>query len=235
MTRFGQGHTSQERSSPRYFDHLEGGRLNNTSHHSFRTLPPPVHTNNHRSRFENSGSYASIARTALRARANNERNRYFPRQIGHRQFPREFQRTANQLDAANSNLRALLEDPIPTMSPSSLMSATNESTSEAEGSRHSKRRKLDTDKQPTNYKGFSYGYYGQVVPGQLKMEIVSCDGGSFESDSNKHAAENVLRDDHSVYCTKANRCNLILRHQGATPFCLDELIIKAPPRGYTAP
>lgn len=183
---------------------------------------------------------AAERRTAFRARMNNERHLDRHRHSAHERSssgPRELHRVASQLDAASSTLRALLDDPIPTMSPPSLpsQSTANDSTSETEPSHRFKRRKLDTDKQPADYKGFAYGFYGQVVPGQLRMEIVSCDGGSFESDSNRHAAENVLRDDRSVYCTKANRCNLILRHQGATPFCLEELVIKAPPRGYTAP
>jgi hypothetical protein len=44
-----------------------------------------------------------------------------------------------------------------------------------------------------------------------------------------------LKNDATVYCTKSNRCNLVLRHQGATVFSLKELIIKAPHSGYTAP
>lgn len=59
------------------------------------------------------------------------------------------------------------------------------------------------------------------------MEIVSCDGGMFSNQSS-YAAENILKDDNSVYCTKGNRCNIILQHQGATVFTLKELIIKAP-------
>jgi len=68
------------------------------------------------------------------------------------------------------------------------------------------------------------------------MEIVSCDGGEFsDSYSAMYRAENVLRDDKSVYCTKSSRCNLLLRHQGETTFCLQKIVIKAPERGFTAP
>ncbi|KAH8663588.1 hypothetical protein BGZ60DRAFT_565634 [Tricladium varicosporioides] len=106
---------------------------------------------------------------------------------------------------------------------------------EAEPSRR-KRRKLDSDGMDSGYKGFSYGRYGQVEPGELKMEIVSCDGGMFpEQGDRDYKAENLLRTDDSVYCTQSNRCNLVLRHQGATVFCLKELVIKAPHAGYTAP
>lgn len=59
------------------------------------------------------------------------------------------------------------------------------------------------------------------------MEIVSCDGGMFSNESS-YAAENILRNDNSVYCTKGNRCNIVLRHQGSTAFTLQELIIKGP-------
>jgi hypothetical protein len=87
----------------------------------------------------------------------------------------------------------------------------------------------------SGFKGFSYGRYGQVEPGKLKMEIVSCDGGIFSEHGGNYAAENVLKNDSTVYCTKSNRCNLVLRHQGGTAFSLKELIIKAPHSGYTAP
>jgi hypothetical protein len=67
------------------------------------------------------------------------------------------------------------------------------------------------------------------------MEIVSCDGGIFQGNDTSYSAENVLRNDNSVYCTKSNRCNLVIRHQGGTVFSLKELVIKAPHSGFTAP
>ena len=84
---------------------------------------------------------------------------------------------------------------------------------------------------------FKYGKYGQVEPGQLRVEIASCDGGTYSdgAEPEAHSAENILRNDESVYCTGGNQCNLVLRHLGETPFCLTELVIKAPKRGYTAP
>jgi hypothetical protein len=99
-----------------------------------------------------------------------------------------------------------------------------------------KRRKLDPDRRPNSFRSFRYGYYGQVKPGPLKMEIVSCDGGLYHNESN-YAFENILKDDKTVYCTKGNRCNLVLRHQGATVFNTSELVIKAPgPRSiYSSP
>ncbi|KAI5459869.1 hypothetical protein BGZ63DRAFT_359154 [Mariannaea sp. PMI_226] len=93
--------------------------------------------------------------------------------------------------------------------------------------RRPKRRKLDSDRLVPSFKGFRYGKYGQVEPGQLRMEIVSCDGGMFSNETS-YSAENILKDDLSVYCTKGQRCNIVLRHQGATVFTLQELVIKAP-------
>jgi hypothetical protein len=92
-----------------------------------------------------------------------------------------------------------------------------------------------TDKLDSEFAGFSYGKYGQVEPGKLKMEIVSCDGGIYQEHGGDYSAENILKNDGTVYCTKSNRCNLVLRHQGATVFSLKELVIKAPHSGYTAP
>ncbi|PGH28965.1 hypothetical protein GX50_08294 [[Emmonsia] crescens] len=98
-----------------------------------------------------------------------------------------------------------------------------------------KRRKLDSDDKREGIRGFSYGHYGQVVPGALEMEIVSCDGGTYEANGENSYPENVLLNDSSVYCTKSDRCNLILRHQGETPFCLKKIVIKAPKSGFDAP
>jgi len=147
----------------------------------------------------------------------------------------DLQHAGRQLEQASSNLRALLDDPVPDISSPVL---DPEYSGEAEHNRRAKRRKLDSDTLDSTFAGFSYGRYGQVEPGKLKMEIVSCDGGIFQDHSGNYAnysAENVLKNDASVYCTKSNRCNLVLRHQGATVFSLKELIIKAPHSGYTAP
>ncbi len=135
-----------------------------------------------------------------------------------------------------SNLSALLEDPPRLTSPSI---TAQEYSGEAEVNRRRfKRRKLETDGLKPEYQAVSYGHFGQVVPGRLKMEIVSCDGGNYPKErpgDKDHPAENVLRNDKSVYCTKSNRCNLVLRHEGETAFCLKKLVIKAPQRGFTAP
>lgn len=103
-----------------------------------------------------------------------------------------------------------------------------------ENYRRAKRRKLDSDKVSPSYKSVLYGKYGQVEPGPLLLEIVSCDGGLFR-DGRAYVAENILKDDASVYCTRTNRCNIILRHQGGTVFSLKELVIKAPGSHYSQP
>lgn len=104
-----------------------------------------------------------------------------------------------------------------------------------EDSRGAKRRKLDSDRLASNFRGFQYGRYGQVQPGYLKMELVSCDGGLYSDDTTKYAAENILKNDSTVYCTEGSRCNIVLRHQGATVFTLKELVIKAPRSNFTSP
>ena len=146
----------------------------------------------------------------------------------------DLRQAGRQLEAASSSLRALLDDPVPDI-PSPSLLTLHDYSGDAEYSRRAKRRKLDTDKLDSGFTGFSYGKYGQVEPGKLQMEIVSCDGGIYQEFGGDYCAENVLRGDDSVYCTKSNRCNLVLRHQGATVFSLKELVIKAPHSGYTAP
>ncbi|KAK6950475.1 hypothetical protein Daesc_008803 [Daldinia eschscholtzii] len=105
----------------------------------------------------------------------------------------------------------------------------------AEENRRVKRRRLDSDRLPSSFQGFRYGKYGQVEPGQLTMELVSCDGGIYSDNGHRYAAENILKNDQTVYCTEGPRCNIILRHQGSTVFTLKELIIKAPRSHFTSP
>ncbi|RKF82773.1 putative regulator of chromosome condensation -like protein [Golovinomyces cichoracearum] len=142
----------------------------------------------------------------------------------------DLQHAGHQLEQASSNLRALLDDPV-----AELPIPISESNPVDSDFRRVKRRKLNSDNSESTFTGFTYGKFGQVEPGKLKMEIVSCDGGILEGTDMQHPAENVLENDNTVYCTKSNRCNLILQHQGATVFCLKELCIKAPHSGYTAP
>ncbi|KPM46016.1 hypothetical protein AK830_g559 [Neonectria ditissima] len=145
--------------------------------------------------------------------------------------PANFEDLDRSLEEANSHIRLLVdlqnqltpEYPIhvPSFSPPLRPQDPPDSN------RRHKRRKLDSDRLVPSFKGFRYGKYGQVEPGPLQMEIVSCDGGMFSNESS-YAAENILKNDTSVYCTKGNRCNIVLRHQGATVFTLQELVIKAP-------
>lgn len=125
------------------------------------------------------------------------------------------QQAVERLNEASSNLSSLLDQPIPRMR--SLDLSTREYSGEAgENKRRAKRRKLDADSSSTGHLGgFSHGYHRQALPGPLKMELVSCDGG-LHMEGARHGRdfwpENVLRNDQSVYCTDNNKCNLILRH-----------------------
>ncbi len=147
------------------------------------------------------------------------------------------QRVVDRLNEASSSLHPLLDHHALRLDPSDIN--TREYSGEAEvNRRRAKRRKLDGDPLSSSFKGFSYGYHGQVVPGKLKMEIFSCDGGLYVDPARhgiNYCSENVLRNDKSVYCTDSNNCNIIMCHQGKTNFSLDKLVIKAPERGFTAP
>ncbi|KUI60084.1 hypothetical protein VP1G_07311 [Cytospora mali] len=150
--------------------------------------------------------------------------------------PASFEDLEDDLDDANSQLRALLDYTNATiMSP--LSPSTHSHTvqqDQAEDSRRVKRRKLDSERTGSSPKGFRYGRFGQIEPGQLKMEIESCDGGIY-ADERINPPENILKDDNSVYCTKRNRCNIVLRHQDATLFTLKEIVIRAPAHGFSSP
>lgn len=145
-----------------------------------------------------------------------------------------FQQGARMRES-DSPLNSLLDEPTPPIASPSLLAS--DYTIDRQSSRWSaKRQKLNSDDKREGLRGFSYGQYGQVVPGALQMEIVSCDGGTYaEPDGETSWPENVLLNDSSVYCTKSDRCNLVLRHRGETPFCLRKIVIKAPKSGFDAP
>lgn len=142
-----------------------------------------------------------------------------------------------RFNEATSEISSLLDRPVPRIGSPDI--STREYSGEAEVNRRRKRRKLDSDPLfGAGMRGFNYGYRGQVVPGQLKMEMAHCDGG-LDSEAARHGREyvpeNVLINDKSVYCTGNSQCNLLLRHKAETSFCLKKLVIKAPERGFTAP
>ncbi|KAL2282726.1 hypothetical protein FJTKL_10351 [Diaporthe vaccinii] len=151
--------------------------------------------------------------------------------------PTSFEDLEYDLDDANSQLRALLDYTNTAMMPSPLSPTSHSHTpypEQVEDSRRVKRRKLDSERAGSSFKGFRYGRFGQIEPGQLKMEIESCDGGMY-ADSNTNPPGSILKRDNSVYCTKRNRCNIVLKHQGATVFTLSELVIRAPSANYSSP
>ncbi|KAI8634853.1 hypothetical protein F5Y19DRAFT_469903 [Xylariaceae sp. FL1651] len=155
----------------------------------------------------------------------------------HSQSPLDDGQSHRSREDMSSQLRALLDftNTTPRAIPELFTPLTPQQHEPPEDARRVKRRKLDSDRLSSNFRGFQYGKYGQVQPGQLTMELVSCDGGIYSDDTTKYAAENILKNDQSVYCTEGPRCNIVLRHQGATVFTLTELVIKAPRSNFTSP
>ncbi|KAK4175023.1 hypothetical protein QBC36DRAFT_332332 [Triangularia setosa] len=189
-------------------------------------------------------SLGSRARPGMASGSGSRSSRYRPgERLLERHRATNFDSRSNntsydELPDANSHLRALLDlsnisTVIPPLAPTG-MTPPSHSQDTAEDNRRIKRRKLDSDKIGPRFKGFHYGHYGQLEPGRLTMEIVSCDGGLYQ-ESLQYPPENILKNDDSVYCTKGNRCNIILRHTGATVFSLTELVIKAPGSSYSCP
>ncbi|GAB7347819.1 hypothetical protein MBLNU459_g5356t1 [Dothideomycetes sp. NU459] len=116
--------------------------------------------------------------------------------------------------------------------------STTDPSSDADDTRprQAKRRKLHQyDQEPRST--FKYGYYGQVEPGKLRLELESCDGDTFRDELSDISLgpENILKHDKSVYCSRASKCNIVLRHHDFSPFCLEKLHIIAPENGFTAP
>lgn len=181
--------------------------------------------------------------SAIRSRLFETTSDRLIRPVRHRRHDRPnfstnagtIQQAVDSLNTASTGISSLSQEPVLLLNTP--YSAAARTHSGEEGSRRrAKRRRLDED-YPLGFKAINYGYRGQVVSGALKMEIVSCDGG-LHADSRhgrEYWPENVLRNDKSVYCTDSSKCNIIMRHQGGTTFCLKKLVIKAPDRGFTAP
>lgn len=100
-----------------------------------------------------------------------------------------------------------------------------------------KRRKLDDGTYEDGTKAIRYGHKGQVVPGQLKLDIASCDDPEYHtlSPGTTSWPQSTLQDDATVYCTRSNRCNILLRHASGMPFTLTKMVIKAPRSGFDNP
>ncbi|BCS20201.1 uncharacterized protein APUU_20633A [Aspergillus puulaauensis] len=143
-------------------------------------------------------------------------------------------RSGDRSSRGRRNRDSMLDSPVPLIDSPSTMPLEPDHDTPTDRLRV-KRRKLDSDDNRESVQDLRYGQYGQVVPGTLKMELASCDGGTFEPVCETSGPENILLNDSSVYCTKSDRCNLILKHRGEAPFCLKKLVIKAPKSGYDAP
>ncbi|KAK3673568.1 hypothetical protein LTR78_006472 [Recurvomyces mirabilis] len=115
---------------------------------------------------------------------------------------------------------------------------TPETSDSAQG-RRSKRRKLDgEDGAVTSTPAIKYGHFGQVEPGTLKLDLISCDGGEHvdpRSPGLYLGVKNVLQHNKSVYCSERPTANIILKHADDTVFDLEKLHIVAPEHGFTAP
>lgn len=104
--------------------------------------------------------------------------------------------------------------------------------------RRPKRRRLDTDLTAPARRPIKYGHFGQVEPGKLRLEIISCDGGEHRDPRHPNTylgSQNLLRHDKSVYCSERSSSSVVLRHADDTPFCLEKLHIVGPEHGFTAP
>jgi hypothetical protein len=101
--------------------------------------------------------------------------------------------------------------------------------------RLNKRRKLVPDAPEPMIPPIKYGWQGQVDAGLLRLYINHCDGGEINTRTVNYSAENVLRNDLSVYCSKSSKCNLVFGHHADTIFHLDKLIVQAPTMGYDTP
>ncbi|KAF1942107.1 hypothetical protein EJ02DRAFT_184691 [Clathrospora elynae] len=168
--------------------------------------------------------------------ANPNRPRATPSE---RYLRRSQARIRADLDSATDMMDSLSDVPI--TNPFTLANTQprpRSPTVQVNSERRHKRRKLEHDtSRATEYTCYKYGHKGQVVPGRLRMEIVSCDGGEHRRDNppGLYRVQNVLRNDNSVYCSESSQCNLLLKHMGEASFALEKIVIRAPNCGFTAP
>ena len=97
---------------------------------------------------------------------------------------------------------------------------------------------MDIDPILPRRQPIKYGRYGQVEAGQLRFDIVSYDGREQSDPHHPHISlgpENILRHDRSVYCSSRPTCNIVLKHQDDTPFCLEKIHIIGPENGFRTP
>ncbi|KAK8019286.1 hypothetical protein PG990_004424 [Apiospora arundinis] len=218
------GRSSRWRGSDRFSDR---------NRHGIATQPATGSGSNSNS---NSNEQTDHMMQLLFEQQNPRRPRGNRAERGHSQLDSAYSQRQFEEDAG-TQLRALLDftNTPNSYSELSFPSPPLQSLESTDEGRRAKRRKLDSDRLTTGFKGFRYGKFGQVEPGTLTMEMVSCDGGIYSDDGQSYAAENILKNDPTVYCTKGPRCNIVLRHQGATAFTLKELVIRAPRSNYTSP
>ncbi|OCK85483.1 hypothetical protein K432DRAFT_377605 [Lepidopterella palustris CBS 459.81] len=211
----------RHRGEPRRRRPPVGDRDARDRNNASRMPPSPSLTSSYRPRAVPGERYQSLRRHRLQREQLND-------------GIAAFDEASNRLVEVNNDLANLLAPGA--LSPSRTNRRSPPADLEA-SRRRNKRRKLEHENAALPFESFKYGHFGQVVPGRLKMEIVSCDGGEYVENPSQalYKPENVLKNDKSVYCTKSSRCNLLLKHQGETTFCLEKVVIKAPARGFTAP
>jgi hypothetical protein len=171
--------------------------------------------------------------------ANPNRPRATPSERYLRRSSARIREARADMEAAADLLDSLSDIPINSPFPPFTNTNVRPRSPTVEVGRQTKRRKLEhTATSKPEYNGFKYGRKGQVVPGRLRMEIVTCDGGEYSDKDHPaglHNVRNVLKNDTSVYCSQSSRCNLLLKHIGDASFSLEKIVIRAPDRGFTAP
>ncbi|KAI9721317.1 MAG: hypothetical protein M1828_005177 [Chrysothrix sp. TS-e1954] len=154
------------------------------------------------------------------------------------------QEGTRRLQERSETLRLLLNTPL---TDSNGRTRGRSPEAEVNAGRRKRRRTLGGQSTPEEVHSARdvYGHEGQVVPGRLRMELVSSDGGIHHSKETLSLSpdmlrlvqgpEKILEDDDTVYCTSSPSCNIVLKHRHETPFTLDKLVIKAPKVGCTDP
>lgn len=178
---------------------------------SAASLPPLRYLGNRRGWNNESPSFDASTHSGRQTPSSTlDRNRTL---AGQRPVDQPSFEDLEQLDDANTHLRALLDYTNSNFMPPPRYPPSFHSTPRSdhnEDSRRVKRRKLDSERHGRGFQEFRYGKYGQVEPGQLRLEIETCDGGVYGNEQ-ENPPESILRNDDSVYvCRFPTRCTVTL-------------------------
>ena len=147
---------------------------------------------------------------------------------------------SRRLARSNHDLRSLLDEPLEAMNrPRSVDADDMIHMSDSQHRRKRRRTEGAFLGKAADVHPVEYGFWGQVRPGSLDMEVRNTGDGDFPSTYDaadgwsalsQERIKNILREDSTAYYSRFSRTNIVLQHAGERLFSLNRLVIKTPDR-----